>query len=210
MLTEDRRVTRDALDDGLRRSRLLAVVRARGGRPALEPCRFLIGAGIRLLEVTADSTGALSAVEQIRRDHGDVLIGVGTVLDAETARRAIGTGAQFLVTPAVRKPVARIAEAERVGLIQGAFTATEILDAWDEGCAACKIFPASLGGADYIRQLRAPLPQIPLIPMGGISLANVRGFLDAGAVAVGVGAALVEDAAGGPQGVAAWLDAVRP
>ena len=147
--------------------------------------------GVRLLEITLNSPGALEAIRQVAATMGDrLLVGAGTVLTPEEAEAAIAAGARFILSPSL--DIATIQLTRQLGAVSipGAFTATEILTAWRNGADIVKVFPASVG-VNYFRDLRGPLPQIPLMPTGGINLDNIRDFQKAGAVAFGIGSALV-------------------
>lgn len=147
--------------------------------------------GVRLLEVTLNSPGALSAIEQMSSEMGDkMLIGAGTVLDAASARAAITAGARFIISPVVDEETIRATRRYGAVSIPGAYTPTEVLKAYEMGGDIIKVFPAL--SATYIKDLLAPLPQIPLMPTGGIHLQNIREFQSAGAVAFGIGSALVD------------------
>ena len=122
----------------------------------------------------------------------DFLFGAGTVLDADTVHRAAGAGAQFIVSPVFRREVIRAAHAEGVPVMPGCFTPTEILEAWDMGADLVKVFPATSVGPGYLKDIRGPLPQVKLMPTGGVSIDNAGDWLRAGAVAVGVGSAIVD------------------
>ena len=151
----------------------------------------LYAGGVRLLEITLNSPGALEAIRQVAATMGDrLLVGAGTVLTPEEAEAAIAAGARFVLSPSL--DIATIQLTRQLGAISipGAFTATEILTAWRNGADIVKVFPASVG-VSYFRDLRGPLPQIPLMPTGGINLDNIRDFQKAGAVAFGIGSALV-------------------
>lgn len=151
----------------------------------------LYAGGVRLLEITLNSPGALEAIRQVAATMGDrLLVGAGTVLTPEEAEAAIAAGARFILSPSL--DIDTIQETRRLGAVSipGAFTATEILTAWRNGADIVKVFPASVG-VNYFRDLRGPLPQIPLMPTGGINLDNIRDFQKVGAVAFGIGSALV-------------------
>jgi 2-dehydro-3-deoxyphosphogluconate aldolase/(4S)-4-hydroxy-2-oxoglutarate aldolase len=137
--------------------------------------------------------GALECIETAAKKlaGADVMLGVGTVLDPETCRMAILAGAEYVVSPTLS--AATIGMARRYGkpIIAGAYTPTEILTAWEEGADFVKVFPANVGGPEYIKALKGPLPQVPLVPTGGVELDNIGEFLKAGASALGVGGNLV-------------------
>lgn len=181
----------------LKRERLVAIVR--GPDPSyLLPClRTLADNGVRLAEVSLTTPGALDLIHDAVAELGDQLtIGTGTVLTEEDARRSHAAGAEFLVTPAAweRGDAAR---PPSVPVLTGALTPTEVWSAHQRGAAAVKLFPASLGGPTYVRALRDPFPQVPLMPVGGVDLTAAAEHLDAGALAVGVGSPLLGDAVTG-------------
>jgi 2-dehydro-3-deoxyphosphogluconate aldolase/(4S)-4-hydroxy-2-oxoglutarate aldolase len=138
--------------------------------------------------------GAIGVIEQLgTKFGGEALIGAGTVLDRETADRCIQAGAQFIVSPALNEDTIAFCRANDVAVFPGALTPTEVVRAWKAGADAVKVFPASaVGGASYLKSLKAPLPQVELIPTGGVSLATAADFIAAGAFALGVGADLVD------------------
>jgi 2-dehydro-3-deoxyphosphogluconate aldolase/(4S)-4-hydroxy-2-oxoglutarate aldolase len=149
--------------------------------------------GIRALEFTLTNPAALSAIEQVRSTlPADVLVGAGTVLDAERARASVLSGAQFLVTPAYLPVVIDSGHESSVPVLCGALTPTEILTAWQAGATLVKVFPAGRLGPSYIKDVRGPLPDIPLVPTGGIDLDNCAAFLNAGAYTVAVGGSLMD------------------
>jgi 2-dehydro-3-deoxyphosphogluconate aldolase / (4S)-4-hydroxy-2-oxoglutarate aldolase len=147
-----------------------------------------------VLEITMTVPGALGAIEQVsRRFGGDVLLGAGTVLDAETARACMLAGAQFVVTPTLDIRTIEMCHRYSVPIMPGALTPTEVLTAWTAGADVVKVFPCgALGGASYIKSLKAPLPQVEMIPTGGVSLKTAADFVKAGAMALGVGADLAD------------------
>jgi len=178
------------------RAGVIAIVRLAGEAGLLEVAEALVAGGIEALEYTVTTPGALRAVDEASaRLRGRVLVGAGTVLDAATAAAAVHARAAFLVTPTLAVDVIHTGRRYGVPVFPGAMTPTEILAAWEAGADAVKVFPASALGPDYIRQVRAPLPQVRLLPTGGISAANAADYLRAGAFAVGVGGRLVDPAA---------------
>jgi 2-dehydro-3-deoxyphosphogluconate aldolase/(4S)-4-hydroxy-2-oxoglutarate aldolase len=153
----------------------------------------LIEGGVRALEVTMTVPRAIELIEEIAPTlPSDFLFGAGTLLDAETVRRAVGAGAQFIVSPVFRREVVNAAHEEGVPVMPGCFSPTEILDAWDMGADVIKVFPATSLGPGYLKDIRGPLPHVKLMPTGGVSIDNVGDWLRAGAVAVGVGSAVVD------------------
>jgi 2-dehydro-3-deoxyphosphogluconate aldolase/(4S)-4-hydroxy-2-oxoglutarate aldolase len=165
----------------------------RGCKPAniAEISQALYDGGIRLLEITLNSPGALDAIQQVAAQYGDrMVIGAGTVLTVEEVKAAVTAGARFVLSPSLDLEVIRFTRDLGAVSVPGAFTATEILTAYRAGANIVKVFPASVGPA-YFRDIRGPLPQIPLMPTGGVNMDNIRDFQKAGAVAFGVGSALV-------------------
>lgn len=149
--------------------------------------------GIPILEITMTVPGAIAVIAELSKRYGDeVLVGAGTVLDPETARSCIAAGAQFIVSPALNIQTIEFCKVQRIAVFPGALTPTEVITAWDAGADAVKVFPCSaMGGASYLRALKAPLPEVKLIPTGGVTLATAKDFIAAGAWAIGVGADLV-------------------
>jgi len=153
----------------------------------------LLAGGGYCIEFTLTNREALAVIEQVRKSHGDrMLVGAGTVLDPESAREAITAGAQFVVTPTLRVSTIELCRRYSTPILCGAFSPTEILTAWEAGADWVKLFPASAGGPRYLREIAGPLPQIKLIPTGGVSLENAGEFIAAGAVAIAVGSNLVK------------------
>lgn len=180
----------------IRQTGLLPVLRAHSEHHALQLIDAIAAGGIDILEITMTVPGAVHLLRRLTHDRPDLLLGAGTVLDPETARACILEGAQFIVSPALNLATIELCHRYSVPVLPGALTPTEIVTAWQAGADMVKVFPANaLGGAPYLRALKAPLPQIELIPTGGISLTTAADFLDAGAAALGVGADLVDHAA---------------
>ena len=177
----------------LREIGLVPVLRAESEEQALKLAAAIAAGGVTVLEVTMTVPGAIRVMRRLAEERPDILIGAGTVLDAETARMCILEGAQFVVSPALKIPTIEMCHRYGVAVLPGALTPTEILTAWEAGADAVKVFPASaLGGAKYLKSIKAPLPQVEMIPTGGVSLATAAEFLEAGAFALGVGADLVD------------------
>ena len=148
--------------------------------------------GVNAIEITMTTPGAVNLVADIASKYkDDVLIGAGSVLDAETARAVIIAGAQFVVSPILNIEMIHLAHRYDVAAVPGAFTPTEILKAWENGADIVKIFPATALGPQYFKDIHGPLPQVKLTPTGGVSLENTAAFIKAGACCVGVGSALV-------------------
>jgi len=173
-------------------NKIVAILR--GVRPDAVPevAAALHAGGIRCLEITLNSPDALAVIRDLSVRLGDrLLVGAGTVLDAAEARAAIDAGARFIISPALDVPTIRVTKQSQAVSIPGAFTATEILTAYKNGADIIKVFPASVG-VGYFRDLRGPLPHIPLMPTGGVNLENIADYQQAGAVAFGIGSALVD------------------
>ena len=173
---------------------IVPVVRAESADEALRAIDAIREGGVDILEITMTVPGALRLIEDVSRRLGkDAVVGAGTVLDAETARACILAGAQFVVSPAWSAATIACCRRYGVPIFPGALTPTEVLAAWEAGADMVKVFPASaLGGASYIKALKGPLPQIDLIPTGGVNLETAADFIKAGSTALGVGADLVD------------------
>jgi 2-dehydro-3-deoxyphosphogluconate aldolase/(4S)-4-hydroxy-2-oxoglutarate aldolase len=173
---------------------LVPVVRAASADEAMRAIDAIKEGGISVLEITMTVPGAVGVIEEVVGRYGaEATVGAGTVLDPETARVCILAGAQFVVSPALNIDTIAICRRYGVPIIPGALTPTEVVTAWTAGADLVKIFPAgSLGGASYIKNLKGPLPQIKLIPTGGVSLKTAADFIKAGASALGVGTDLVD------------------
>jgi len=170
----------------------LGIIRVKGTQDLVQIAKALHAGGLSCLEITMTTPGALRAIEDAREELPNVLMGAGTVLDASTARQAILAGAQFLVTPTVALDVVEVAHRYGVPVIPGAMTPTEILTAWEAGADMVKVFPAEVLGPGFIKALHGPLPQIPLVPTGGITADNAGDFIRAGAALVCAGGWLVD------------------
>ena len=182
--------------DRMRRTGIVPVLRVDSHTQALAMAHAIAAGGVDVIELTMTVPDALPLLRSMARALPEVLLGAGTVLDAETARLCILEGAQFIVSPALHLPTIELCRRYAVPILAGALTPTEILTAWQAGADLVKVFPVSaMGGASYLRSLRGPLPQVQLVPTGGVSLANAREMLDAGAFALGVGTDLVSPAA---------------
>ena len=177
----------------LKATGVVAVVRAESAAALIDVGRALREGGVKFLEITMTVPGALGAVEKAvaALDGEDVHIGVGTVLDAETARLAILAGGEYIVTPVFRPAVVEMCLRYGVAVMPGALTPTEVLGAWEAGGDVVKIFPAGVGGPSYFKDLQGPLGHIDLMPTGGVNRETAPRFIKAGACAVGVGGELV-------------------
>jgi 2-dehydro-3-deoxyphosphogluconate aldolase/(4S)-4-hydroxy-2-oxoglutarate aldolase len=173
---------------------IIPVVRAQSAAEAMQAIDAIRAGGISILEITMTVPGAVGVIEEVTKRYGDdALVGAGTVLDGETARACIRAGARFVVSPALNLETISVCRGEGVVVMPGALTPTEVVQAWFAGADFVKVFPAgAVGGASYIKSLKAPLPQIDLVPTGGVSLKTAADFIKAGASALGVGADLVD------------------
>ena len=177
----------------LSRSGVVAIIRSPSGDLLADAAEALLAGGIEVIEITFTVPKAAQVLERIAGRLGDrALLGAGTILDPETAKVAIDAGARFLVSPVVREDVIRCCRRYDRLAIPGGFTPTEILGAWEMGADLVKVFPTDFTGSNYLKILRGPLPQVRLLPTGGVTLDNMAGFLEAGAFAVGIGGGLVE------------------
>lgn len=172
---------------------VVAIVRLDDYSAATEMASAIADGGVTAIEFTYTNPKAGEAIARVKQALGDrVLVGAGTVLDPETARAAMLQGADFIVTPTLNLETIRICRRYSVPTVIGAFTPTEILTAWEAGATYVKVFPASAVGPRYLKDVRGPLPQIRLIPTGGVDLSNAGEFIKAGAAAVAVGSNLVD------------------
>jgi 2-dehydro-3-deoxyphosphogluconate aldolase / (4S)-4-hydroxy-2-oxoglutarate aldolase len=173
---------------------VVPVVRASSPREARMAADAVCEGGIPIVEITMTVPGAVDVIRELTKSgSSDVLIGAGTVLNAESARRCLDAGAQFLVSPGLNLPMVEFAKKEGKVVMAGALTPTEIMAAWEAGADFVKIFPCGqVGGAKYIKALKGPFPQIPFVPTGGVNLNTAGEFIEAGAVALGVGGELVQ------------------
>lgn len=176
----------------IRQKGVVAIMRARSSDQLLAAADAIKAGGVNAIEVTMTTPGALNVVSQsVTRYGDDVLFGVGSVLDPESARAAILAGAQFVVCPTLDVRTIKLCNRYSVPVMPGAYTPTEILAAWEAGADIVKVFPASVGGPAYIKAVKAPLPQIKLMPVGGVDLDTTADFIRAGCEVVAVGSALV-------------------
>lgn len=170
----------------------VAIIRAKSGELLVDVSKAVYAGGLDVIEVTFTVPGVLDILSQVKQELGDqILLGAGTVLDSETARAAILAGAEFIVTPTVNTDVIELCNRYDKLIMTGALTPTEALTAWEAGADIIKVFPAFVGGPEYLKALHGPLPQIPLMPTGGVDLETIPAYLQAGACAVGLGSSLV-------------------
>ena len=172
---------------------IVPVVRASSAEEAIAVADVIREGGIPIVEITMTVPGAITVIAELSKRYGDeVLVGAGTVLDPETARSCIAAGAQFIISPSLNIQTIELCKLQRIAIFPGALTPTEVVTAWEAGADAVKVFPCSaVGGASYVRALKAPLPEVRLVPTGGVSLATAKDFIAAGAWAIGVGSDLV-------------------
>jgi 2-dehydro-3-deoxyphosphogluconate aldolase/(4S)-4-hydroxy-2-oxoglutarate aldolase len=179
---------RRVLDGGI-----VAIVRSHDSAQLVDVARALFDGGISVVEITMSVPNAIDVMKQVRAALGDkLLLGAGTVLDPETARAVLLAGAEFIVAPAINLDVIRLCQRYDKLVMPGAFTPTEILTAWEAGADVVKVFPADCVGPAFFKAVRGPLPQIRLMPTGGVDLGTAAAFLKAGACCLGVGSQLVD------------------
>lgn len=190
---------------------IVPVVRASSGQQAIQAAEAVCAGGIPIVELTMTVPGAIEVIAQLVKSMGnDVLIGAGTVLDTETAQRCLDAGAQFLVSPGTDVPTIQLAKQKSVLMMAGALTPTEVITAWKAGSDFVKIFPCgTVGGAKYIKALKAPLPQVPMVPTGGVNLETAADFLRAGSSALGIGGELISASALKSGNVTAITDSAK-
>jgi 2-dehydro-3-deoxyphosphogluconate aldolase/(4S)-4-hydroxy-2-oxoglutarate aldolase len=175
------------------RDGVVAIVRLDDLSSAVALTEALLAGGVSTIEFTYTNPLAGQVISEVRSAVGDrAVIGAGTVLDPETARAAILAGAEFIVTPTLRKSTIELCQRYSIPTVIGAFTPTEILTAWESGASIVKVFPASVGGPRYLKDVKGPLPQVKLIPTGGVSKETAADFIKAGAEAVAAGSNLVD------------------
>ncbi|MEZ4746234.1 MAG: bifunctional 4-hydroxy-2-oxoglutarate aldolase/2-dehydro-3-deoxy-phosphogluconate aldolase [Calditrichia bacterium] len=181
-------IVQKIIDDGA-----VAVIRMSDSQKLLRVAEALLEGGISALEITMTTPNALKVIEEASRQlPGEVLIGVGSVLDSETARLAINAGAKYVVSPIFKTEIVQTAHRYNLPVMPGCFTPTEILTAHEAGADIVKVFPADVVGMPFFKAIKAPMPHLNLMPTGGVSLTNAGDWLKAGACAVGVGGALLD------------------
>jgi 2-dehydro-3-deoxyphosphogluconate aldolase / (4S)-4-hydroxy-2-oxoglutarate aldolase len=176
----------------IKSEKIIALIRADSAASLLECARALSAGGLNCIELTMTTPGALELCAQVSQELPGVLLGLGTVLDADTARAGIAAGAKFIVTPCLRPTVIAVCRAAGVPILSGALTPTEAYNAHELGADVIKIFPAEFFGPAYIKSVRAPFPNIALVPTGGVNAENVGEFIKAGAFATAAGSSLVD------------------
>lgn len=174
-------------------SKAVAIIRMADSDKLIKVAEAIYKGGVSAIEITMTTPNALHVIETIAKTMGDTIrIGVGSVLDSETARLAINAGAEFVVSPIFKKEIVETAHRYDKAVMPGAFTPTEILTAWEAGADVIKVFPADILGMAFFKGVLAPMPQIKLMPTGGVNLDNAGDWLKAGACAVGIGSALLD------------------
>lgn len=177
----------------IRETGIVAIVRGTGIESLLKIAEALNEGGVRVIEVTLNTPGAIEMIAQLEKEFGDeMLIGAGTVLDPETARSVILAGAKFVLGPTLSLDVSKLCKRYNTVYVPGVLTPTEIIKAWEAGAQIVKIFPAGALGSRYIKELRGPLPQVEMMPVGGVTVDNTAEFIKAGATALGIGGELVD------------------
>jgi 2-dehydro-3-deoxyphosphogluconate aldolase/(4S)-4-hydroxy-2-oxoglutarate aldolase len=173
---------------------IIPVIRASSEREAHIAAEAVCKGGIPILEITMTCPGAINVIRDLTKTQSsEILVGAGTVLNGEDARRCLDAGAQFLVSPGFNRATVELATRESKLILAGALTPTEIIEAWTAGSDLVKVFPCGqVGGAKYIKALKGPLPQIPLVPTGGVNLSTAADFIEAGAAALGIGSELIQ------------------
>jgi len=211
-------MTKSEVIQSIRDIGVIPVVRASSADEAVQVVEAITAGGVTLVEITMTVPGAIQVIEKLVKRFGDeVVVGAGTVLNPDVAIACIEVGAAFIVSPALNLDTIKICRIQGVPVMPGALTPTEVVTAWDAGADFVKVFPCgAVGGASYIKSLKAPLPQIELVPTGGVSLTTAASFIHAGAAAIGVGADLVAIKAirdGHPEKITeaarAYIEAVR-
>ena len=176
----------------IRDTGVIAIMRAQSSDQLIAAADAIKAGGVRVIEVTMTTPGALDVIAEATHRYGeDVLFGAGSVLDAETARAAILAGAGFVVAPTLNLAVIALCNRYSIPVMPGCFTPTEMLTAWEAGADMVKLFPAEIGGPALLKAIRAPLPQLEIVPVGGVTLDTAADFIRSGAAALGVGSSLV-------------------
>lgn len=201
----------------IRESGIIAIMRAQSSDQLIAAADAIKAGGVRVIEVTMTTPGALEVIGRAAQRYGaEVLFGAGSVLDPETARAAILAGAGFIVAPTLSLQTIALCRRYGVPVMPGCYTPTEALTAWEAGADMIKLFPASFGGPALVKAMRAPLPQLEIVPVGGVDLDTAAGFINAGAAALGVGSSLIDqklldsgDMAELTRRAAAFIEVVR-
>jgi 2-dehydro-3-deoxyphosphogluconate aldolase/(4S)-4-hydroxy-2-oxoglutarate aldolase len=188
-------VKREKALEVILKTKVIAVIRMRDPSRIFDVTAALEKGGVKALEITMTVPGALDIIKRLAETKtSDILIGAGTVFDADTAAAAIWSGADFIVSPIAEPGMIAACRAHHTFVAPGAFTPTEIISAWDRGADVVKVFPATSLGPQFFRDLKGPFPQVKLMPTGGVTVENARSYIEAGACAVGIGTALLDKA----------------
>ncbi len=176
----------------IRETGVIAIMRAQSSHQLMAAADAIKKGGVRAIEVTMTTPGALGVIAEAKQRYGsDVIFGAGSVLDSETGRAAILAGADFIVSPTLNLELVRLCNRYGIPTAPGCYSPTEILTGWEAGADFIKLFPASIGGPDLVKAILAPLPQVQIIPVGGVDLDTAADFIRKGAAALGVGSSLV-------------------
>lgn len=178
----------------IRATGVIAIMRAKSSQQLIAACEAIKSGGVQVIEVTMTTPGALDVIREAKQKYPEgVLFGAGTVLDAETARLAIIAGADFIVAPTLNYKMIELCNRYSIPVIPGCYTPSEMLSAWEAGASMLKLFPASVGGPELVKAILAPLPQLEIVPVGGVDLSTATAFIRSGAVALGVGSSLLDN-----------------
>lgn len=181
-------MTKEEVLQKIKESGVVPVIRTSTAREAEEVIETAYNQGIKVFEITMTVPNAVEVIRNVAQKYDDVLIGVGTILSKEAAKESLAAGAEFIVTPCLVKSVIDFCRAENKVICAGALTPTEVFEAWQAGADVVKVFPISaMGGANYIKALKAPFPEIQIMPTGGLKAEDLDEFIKAGAIAIGVG-----------------------
>ena len=176
----------------IRQTGIVAIMRANNSDQLIAAAAAIQQGGVRVIEVTMTTPGALAVIaEAVKKFGQDLLFGAGSVLDPETARAAILSGAGFIVAPSLKVEVVALCNRYSIPVMPGCYTPTEMLTAWEAGADMLKLFPAEVGGPDMVKAILAPFPQFEIVPVGGVELGNAAEFIKKGAAALGVGSSLI-------------------
>jgi 2-dehydro-3-deoxyphosphogluconate aldolase/(4S)-4-hydroxy-2-oxoglutarate aldolase len=171
---------------------VIAIMRAKSSAQLIQAADAIRAGGVKVIEVTMTTPGALKVIEEATKKYGqEVLFGAGTVLDAETARAAILAGAEYIVAPTLNLEMVALCNRYAIPVVPGCYTPSEMLAAWEAGADMLKLFPASVGGPSLVKAILAPLPQLKIVPVGGVNLDTAADFIEKGAYALGVGSSLI-------------------
>jgi 2-dehydro-3-deoxyphosphogluconate aldolase/(4S)-4-hydroxy-2-oxoglutarate aldolase len=178
--------------DAIRETGIIAIMRAQSSDQLIAAADAIKKGGVRVIEVTMTTPGALGVISEAKARYGsDVVFGAGSVLDPETGRAAILAGADFIVSPILNLGLIELCNRYSVATMPGCYSPTEVLTGWEAGADLIKLFPASVGGPDLVKAILAPLPQVQIVPVGGVNLDTAADFIRKGAAALGVGSSLV-------------------